>query len=391
MNKIIVYLLTVFVFLQNYANLSNLENNLFNLNNRWEIISKKPVTITKSNLLGPLVLNKKMKDFFSIDELTKLDLKTDESVLVSSNTKNNLYQIRVLQQGPLDCTIHAFRNLFFMLYALESPLTLFKDVYKHLLNRNSYDFFNKSVCTEKVPVVSYKNTINVLNLLKEVKSGKATCPVYVSECLPPNAKEIAANIVELSLFDWHLDGENLATNTGLCEDFDNIIAGAEWKDIGDIKDLAWLTCSISLGFKDQYQDFLNHVRNLHKNNSYTFGAFTPVMFKKIISHQTAIICNKSNGTIEYIFLDSENKPYTEELSYKQTINNFIDLTSNLEELENMIIRVICVKALKWAKEDNNKSIITAAIEELKELKLSDHDLFKSYYEHEFSMLLSSLR
>lgn len=105
--------------------------------------------IMSTNWFALVVLNA-CQSYYADPELKSVPTLKDEprqaswqkkhsAILLDADKNKNLYQIKVLGQGPNECTLHDLRNLLFVMAMLKEKPTQFAAEYQRMVNKDLFE------------------------------------------------------------------------------------------------------------------------------------------------------------------------------------------------------------------------------------------------------------
>ena len=318
---------------------------------------------TKNNfLLSPQFRDKKFEDIFTKDEIQQLNLVAQEPIFLEQDTDKNIYQIKVLNQKGLSCAYHAVKNCLWLMKAINSDLTKFKEYYFQMLSEQTYDKYQQS--TGLLSGETYE--AEIIDKIKNTQLG----------CLPEESREYVENVTSIEFSkngtrEFRQEFEKAAKKA---------ISDVEHLDQNSLDKFAYEAMIVFYNFNVEvlYKlslAFSNNTRFIH---GFILSVWT------CMDHGVCLIINKDRENVEYIFADSLNSNFKSGYSgrYLQAIEALKSLICQKDHFKEMLLRSIYT-ILQYCKPHRRKLILQTHIPKLTRFNLKECALYKNIYKKHF--------
>lgn len=293
------------------------------------------------------------------------------SYIIERDNQKDIYQLRVLQQSPNTCSIHAPRNSYYILNMLLSPSPLvYENLYNQMLNQSLYGSIqNKTSWCSTSFSIPFKD---------------------VKQLLSRETDLISQNIPELVEFNnwpqYYPTYEKEFGSTYRNKTFPYIEAIEKIKLTPEEKyDIELLQGN--LDFYEKAIDFAQKTNGL---------LLVEPSIYTIMQHATTLVAAKKNGSLYLFFADPLNNTFLTAWSgnYKNQILSIYRFLSNTDYLKRSMIRYIFARSynsfilystLPESDFDyySAEQSATDFIENITELHLQHHPLVQKSYKQAF--------
>jgi hypothetical protein len=309
-------------------------------------------------------------------------------VILTSNKRDHVYQLKTLKQLQDECTMHAERNLLFAMAMFQNNEKNFMHYYQQMTNSDLYEKYAGLVPCSLPHLRGHRRYPEVLDLIKNNPQWEEVLPaesnLWVNEIIKFDFKSVT-----LSLFK----NDNFITlkeNKEIIKAIKNILNNSEEKNLSKntIDDLIYLISQSNISLKQSF----TLIKKLHQFNNGTIKML-PFSLGTLISsnfgHQIALLIHKNDGEINYIILDPYNYNFTHHESYLKIIKFFTDFIGNNNNLEKNTIRMVFILNSVINNNIEDAAVLFERnINFLEELNLLNNKFFIENYRKSFCDLLS---
>lgn len=353
-------------------------NSLIELQATLTSLANKTEQQSQIGFIGKSLIGKKFKDIFAQEQLKTIvpTINGNDLVLISYDQKQNIYQLKSLQQTGTSCGAHAFRNCLWIIEGLSKDFNNFTQSYLRILDQNSFDkYFEIISCGKKY--------FGSNSQKKNIREGKVQC-IESNKCLPLKSEKYLGQIFEFTYSPLNVKGCSDAT----CKIWRKFykLAQKKFREIEPKEDINKIAADASIfipwiGIKESKSFY-----DLIIKDNFCLGLDLDIN-KGELAHGTCLIAHKMQNQIEYLFLDSMNLPYT------GGMYNFIRLIEPLkrfledpEIFKNALIRRAYVYAIDFMNKKQPFSIFMNSIQiflqdQFKDLNLTKTNLYQIYKPH----------
>ncbi len=296
-------------------------------------------------LLGPVLMGKKLSDLFFPETLKEYGI-ADESALVFADPQTNTFQLRVHEQGALDCGWQSLKNALLLTYAFIQPKEKFYQQYLGMLYRPFYDKLLKSWAHKLGADPSISCGANAKEILKLMSQGTIFYELGTQQpLLTADAFLAAQRIIDaLTLFDSPISGWLVFLQAPLDLRKDIIRKYEHLENDKELTEKTTLAAQLTSALDIENIKNLRNQHTLLKSQSYyTFAIILNVY--TVMQHRIAVVIHKAEKAVEFLVADSLNAPFNTMPSYSTAISNVRTIIA--QDIDAILVRGLCSKILAY--------------------------------------------
>ncbi len=279
-----------------------------------------------------------------------------KDIILWKDAARDIYQIKVPQQDQRECSLHQTRNLLFLMSMLKGDDKNFLDEYKRMMDGKLLDeMASKSYC--ELMNGKYRQFPNVKRYLEENAD--------FSKYLPSKSKEYLEDIIKLNFIDPTILNIQKALK---------LLPNIEGSSLSE-EDVFSAAAVNIYNNKKLYE--------MIKNDNFLISIALGLNSLDALEHAAALLINKANNKLEFIFLDPLNWAINTEKNYQKIINHIYRLSTDINYFQQSFIRLLYVKL---SNTNNIYFILNRENSNMPYEDLVKNKLFKVYKERFCSLI-----
>lgn len=357
-------------------------------------LSNKVIEPGINFLLGPTLIGKDFNEILNKQIREKYNIQNNLA-LMAFDDKNKIYQLRVLQQKFMDCEYNAIKNSLILSSNFFYSQEEFYKRYALLLDKVLYGKFTAALSDELKIDVTKECGSDISRINNLVNSKDFLSKIFNNV----NDIDLALKAAPRLIYGLNLDFNNtikfIVLDTSSIEK--DVLIKKYKENLTEYEKLkpdfaqeqavlAFLLSNLLIFPFENFKNLYDQFASLSNDKNYFFGLQLSTF--TTMQHAIGVVIHKYLNNTELLILDSLNQKYSDNRSYKDSIDNLQKIISS--NISDLFVRSLCLLYLITIQDINNsdqensekqesiKFYTSQLLDRISKLGLSENQTFLRY-------------